>query len=171
MKIHQIVLILTLIRSATSANELLSIADDHLLSKALLDVTHELFTRHEIQFEIVIYGKSSPHINDVIDGLGRGSTFSQIRKFDQVKQVNDKRDLHPDYILWKPAIILFNSTQEIKQFLEMHEMDRWNPKQYKFIIYAEKLFNVAEICVKKLDFGPGEIIWFSYFIVQHKSKF
>lgn len=102
-------LLLSQISCTTLKNKLSSLENDRPLSTAFLDIIHELFNRHGIQFEIVIYGESSPHINDVIDGLRSGGFFAKISKF--VK-----------YFVYNPAIIFFSSMQQLIEFIEKNKM-------------------------------------------------
>ena len=103
---------------STLKNKLSSLQDDQLLARAFLDVIHELFTRYGIKFEIVIYGKTTPHINDVIDGLRSGGYIVKISKF-------------IESFVYNPAIIFFSSVQQVMEFVEKHELDRsYYPKVY-----------------------------------------
>lgn len=69
MKIFSIFI---LISTASSIRSLNKSNQDQIISIAIRDAANELYTRHKIQFEILIYGNVSPHVHDILNGFRKG---------------------------------------------------------------------------------------------------
>lgn len=139
--------------------------DDQVLSSAFLDVIQELFLTREYQFNIIVYGNASPHIKDVINGLGRGGFVFNITYFNNIRR---KKKINWNF----SAVILCESLEEIKNFLKYNLLGRkYFPTHFAFLFYAEKPFQVPKIGVQRLSSEFGVIGWYSYFIVRQNRKF
>ena len=96
------------IQIAFSTQKLAEVHNDQVLSTAIADVIQELFTRHQIQFGTLIYDKVSPHIFDVINGLGRSELFTNLSTSDN--------SLNNDKAFYESTLIFCESLEEIKKF-------------------------------------------------------
>lgn len=91
--------------------------DDQLLVNAFIDVVFELFISQNIQYDTIIYDKVTPHINEVINGLGRGGSITRLSFSNYTRE---KTNHH--FTVVQSAIILCESFKEIQKFLYNHEL-------------------------------------------------
>ena len=131
--------------------------------KALSDVTRELFSHHEIQFDIIIYGDSSPHTNNVIDEFQKGGHKTEILKWNLNPSINQT--------VKASSVVFVASEDKLVEFLKNHKIGQKNEVAHRlrFVIYSEKPFKVEKLEINKLDAGPGYISWFSYFLINYKG--
>lgn len=163
----KIFLIFILISSVSSAQKLNRSKNVQLLSSAISDVINELFIRQKLKLEILIYDEVSPHIYDVINGLGRSSFFTNISSSSYTREKSNRREL-----IMESTLIFCKSLEKIKKFIDNHELDiREFPKHNTVLFYTEEQINVSQLEVRDLSSSFGEIEWYSYFMFKHKSKF
>ena len=132
--------------------------------KALSDVTRELFSYHEIQFDIIIYGDTSAHTNNVINGFQKGGHKTEILKWNLNPSINQT--------VKASSVVFVASKDKLIEFLKNHELieEKYKVAQrLRFIFYSEKPFKVKKLEINKLDAGIGHISWFSYFLINYKS--
>lgn len=165
-------LLLLFISTAVSTQKFTKSEEDQLKSTALTDVANELFTRHEIRFEIFIYKVNfffenvSTHVYDVINGLRHGQFYTTILKADF------NRFDFPHLHLSGSAIIFCESIEKIRELLDVIVGDTFFPRNLKFLFYVEKPFNVTQIGVLKINaIFMSRFSWFAYFIFKHESRF
>ena len=168
-------LIFLLISTASSSKILTKSNQDQLLSTAIRDVANELFTRHELQFEILIYGKVSPHVHDILNGFRKGPFHTNIRNISRIsnwKFVPNWRNryLNQNFWLTTSAVIFCQTLDNVRDMLNSYFGDFFFPRNFKFLFYLEEPFNDTKIGVEKPDAGLCRINWFSYFIFKHKSE-
>ena len=171
----RIFLILILISSASSSQKLTKSKQDQLLSTAISDVAKELFTRHELQFEILIYGKISPHVQDILNGFRREPFHTFIRNVSRISDWKIEDDLSNRFSkhrwLTNSAVIFGQSIENVRKMLDSHVGNANFPRNFKFLFYLEEPFDDTKIGVLKPDSGICRMNWFSYFIFKYKSKF
>ena len=135
--------------------------DTQLLSSVFSDAIREIFFRFHLEFDLIVYGKVSPHIFEVLKGIQTSENPTKIIY----------TNTHGP--LLKPAIILCESFQKIEEFFKHHDL-LWRkidfPERFRFLIYAEKSFNATKIGVNPFDSDSGHASQFSYFIVNYKGK-
>ena len=168
-------LIFLLISTVSSSQILTKSNQNQLLSTAIRDVANELFTRHELQFEILIYGKVSPHVHDILNGFRRGPFYTNIRNISRISNWKimpdwENRIFNQNLWLTSSAVIFCQKLDNIRDMLDSIVGDMFFPRNFKFLFYLEEPFEDTKIGVKKLDAGFCKINWFSYFIFKHKSE-
>lgn len=159
----RILLIFLFISTASSTQKLTKSKNVRLISTAITDVVNELFVRHDIEFETFIMDKVSPHVHDVIDGLGKG----------QVQTTRYNMSHYSDYNrrFTVPAVIFCRSLDQIRSVIDNYFGSIYYPRNFKFLYYVEEPFNLTKIDVRKLDSHYSRQSCFSYFIFKYEGKF
>lgn len=154
------------IQIAFSTQKLSKIQNDWILSTAISDVIYELFTRHDLQFKTIIYGKVSPHIFDVINGLGSNGLFTHLSTSSNTPETSNQYR-----VLYESTLVFCESLEEIKKFFRFHSLGGNDfARHIKFLFYTTEPFNVSQIGVKKANNDRGDISWFSYFLNKQKGS-
>ena len=149
---------------ANSDLKVLKVKETQQIANALSDVTRELFSYHEIQFDIIIYGDTSAHTNNVIDGFQKGGHKTEILKWNLNPSINQT--------VKASSVIFVASKDKLIEFLMNHKIGQKNEVAHRlrFFFYSEKPFKVEKLGINKLDAGPGYISWFSYFLINYKGE-
>lgn len=158
MKILFIFFILTFFTTLISTSK---IQNNSEVIHALSGAIRELFVRNKINFDFLTYGNVTPHIRDVIDGL-RSSDFVT-----KILHWNSERNVY------NSAVIFVESKDKIIEFCWKNVLERLQmnfAKRLRFLFYVEKSFNNTQLEENPLNAGVGQLIWFSYFLINHKSK-
>ena len=152
------------IQIAFSTQKLAKLHQDQILSKAVSDVIQELFIRHDLQFKTIIYDKVSPHIFDVINGLGRNGLLTNILSSGNTQETSER----PVDIL-ESTLIFCESLENVKKLFKNYKLQgRDFPRHIKFLFYIAEPFSVSQIEGTKINNDKGLISWFSYFL--HKQN-
>ena len=139
--------------------------DTQFLSSVFLDAIGEIFLRFHLEFDLVVYGKVSPHIFEVLKGIQKSENPTRIVRKSVGEGTKD--------VLSRPAIVLCESLEKIQEFINHHDLvlePNDFPQRFRFLFYAEKPFEVEKIGANQLDSGTGHVSWFAYFIVNQEGK-
>lgn len=132
-------------------------SDEVVVAKVFTDSIQELYVENELTFDVIMVGKVSPHIEEVLVGF-MNDNFTQ-----KVIRIKDKSlDLH------QSAIILSKSIKSAAKFLVYSKLKNIFPKKLKFLIYVENF---------QLEVPELPIIWnfthlwhFSYFLINTERE-
>ena len=147
-----------------NGNKTIKVKETQRIVKALSDVTKELFSYHEIQFDTIIYGDTSAHTNNVINWFQKGGHKTEILKWDLNPSINQT--------VKASSVVFVASKDKLIEFLMNHKIGQKNEVAHRlrFFFYSEKPFKVEKLEINKLDAGIGFISWFSYFLINYKGK-
>ena len=109
----KVLIILLITTSCTDSSS--KFKKNELLSTAVLDVANELFTRHRIEFEILIFDKVSPQVIDVIDGLRKGALLTNHKRYEAKQRLT----------VFQPLLIFCESLEKVKEFYGLHPLGDW----------------------------------------------
>ncbi|CAG9807144.1 unnamed protein product [Chironomus riparius] len=157
VRIFVITVFLNLVKLSTS-NDYLSI------SKAIADICEVFYIQNSITFDVIIYGESTRHLDDVINGvlgLIGGNASKSVVHFKNI------RFFKPDLI--QSAVILFKNISILQDFNANTELTNPSYKTLKFLIYCENLDDFYQIpTVKMYNSDRSHVSSFQYFIVDRE---
>ncbi|KAG5679497.1 hypothetical protein PVAND_009061 [Polypedilum vanderplanki] len=124
--------------SYKALKETLDVEPTEPISKTIADVIDEFYIKNNIDFDFIIYGNKTNHINDVINGLK--DNFPTIIKY--IPNVNKW-----NHRFNKSAIFFVNSLDDLKILHEKSsyillkgssQFSNLLPKRFKFLVYIEE---------------------------------
>jgi hypothetical protein len=149
------------------------------VAKAMADVIRKFYIANGIDFELIIYGKASPHINDVIDGvtkhLSNESITINIKQIDNIEIWNHE--------MTKSAVIFAKTAQQLISLHVMSHGDNLkNPKlntpthkSLKFLTHVEEiessqqLNDVMAAFRKPPSLRLVNIQFFEFFLISNRD--
>ncbi|KAG5668216.1 hypothetical protein PVAND_016164 [Polypedilum vanderplanki] len=145
------------------------------LSKVLSDVLHEFFIVNGIKFDIVIYGQTTNHINEVINEVTK-----KLSKKIAVDIVLIQNVVNWSHELNRPAIILTKTEKHLQYFqnrsTHSHLYDRKLtnivPLKLKFLVYVEEIksLNQVEKLISNVFLSPlPDLRYFEIFIINDQK--
>ena len=103
------------------------------ISTAIWSICDEYFVKNLIKFDIYIYGESSSHLNDVVNGIlmkNRKNFTVNIRNVKNIDNWNHK--------LNDAAVIFVRNSKNLLNFSKRIKLVNSYPKQLKILFYIEK---------------------------------
>jgi len=140
--------------------------DESLISKAIADICEVFFVKNSIYFDVIIYGGTTRHLDDVTDGVLRliGANISK-----SVLNLKTVVGIQPS--LEDSAVILFPNISFVQYFNRVAVLSNPSPKVLKFLIYCEgltELYNLPAVTNYTSDIS--HISSFEYFVINQKSS-
>jgi hypothetical protein len=137
--------------------------------KQIIDVVKQIYTKHDIKFDILIYGESSSKINDAVKEISKLNFKNESRKtFSPLKVI---RIANSDLINLQNSFVIFIKFVKLaEKFLTKANLANQTPKKLRFLIYVEeengnnlfKNLNRSRILYR----SGGSILQFAYFLTN-----
>jgi len=106
-------------------------------STAIAEVCEEYFTKKSTEFDVILYGESTGHLNDIINGL----LTKIVRHFPII--VEHIRNIHRwDHQLDKSAVIFVSNEYYLGKFSNLTNLSNIFPKELTFLTYYEYIIDV-----------------------------
>lgn len=165
MKIFNNFSIIFLILQNSKGKRAFKKGENEAISAAISDVTFELFSRHQNDFDVMILGNITQHILDISE---------KIRIESKVKFLKTLK-ISCDLILNKIFLLLIESIEVLNEILLLDCFKNFNiisqaAMDLKFLIYIEKNFNENQLKVTQPNYLYGELLHFSYFILNSQKE-
>ncbi|KAG5672232.1 hypothetical protein PVAND_002374 [Polypedilum vanderplanki] len=131
---------------------------------AIIDLIPKFFSGIERNLDLIVYGKPSFEIKDLLDGI--------LNKRIENKTIMLRYFSEP-YSIHGSSIILFSRKKDISYFLNKHEFDKKIPSDLKVLIYCTKLDTLSlDIERKKIKDIESQINQITYFLeISHDIIF
>jgi hypothetical protein len=145
-------------------------------SRAIADVIREFYIANHIQFDFIVYGETSNHINDVIDGVIKQADQYTIpvtlKHIKYVKNWNHEMDQSAVIFVKSQKILqdLHNSAINNKNFFPL--LTNMETKQFKFLIYVDEIKSLQQLndAVNEtnvyLSFEKTDLRYFEFFVTS-----
>ncbi|KAG5685025.1 hypothetical protein PVAND_014228 [Polypedilum vanderplanki] len=140
-------------------------------AKAIVDVIKKFYIDNDIEFDLIVYGKSSHHINDLINVIGENEIPTTLI------QVLDINNWH--HLINNSAVIFVES---FENFLTLQNKSvnegfllNGGPQKLKFLIYIEEINDFKELKKVISEFAmptffyPADLRYFEYFLIEDKN--
>lgn len=157
----KIFIIICCLKLATSS----CCSDTQAVSTAISNICEEFFVKKSIKFDIIIYGESTHHLSDVVDGILQFSTEIFTISIKQIKDIYKWK-----HVIEDSAVILVENAQILKNFNSFVQFISTTPKIPKLIIYCADLSDSDVIPMQKnFSIDKFHISAIEYFIINENS--
>jgi len=140
-------------------------AEEFSVSTAIADICEHFFIKESINFDLIIYGESTRHLDDVLDGILWlvGENFTKtVQHVEDIFKWNHKLEDSAVIVLFDLSyLIYFNSHVKLLNLL---------PKIFKFVIYCQICDDFEIPGYKYYDTDLPHISAFEYFVVNDNSS-
>jgi len=136
--------------------------DINLLSDVIAEICQEFFIKKSIEFDIIIYGESMSHLNDI------GNKFiEQVSWHVPISVLNIKNTTKWDHKIRKSAVIFFSQESSlIEVFSERAQLANEHQKELKLLIFTDFLSNndpVIEKYINDMTYVRSYLYFFANF--------
>jgi hypothetical protein len=120
-------------------------------SRAIADVIREFYIANHIQFDFIVYGETSNHINDVIDGVIKQVSHDAVpvtlKHIKDVKNWNHKMDQSAVIFIKSQKTLehLHDSSVGYKSKNKFPLLTNVEPKPFKFLVYIEEIKSLQQL--------------------------
>lgn len=150
---------------------------DFSIAKAIFDVITQFYIKNDIKFDLIIYGETTQHINEVITLLLKELSNEQTTEIKHIKQISTW-----DHKMNKSAVIFVKNSYFLDQLHlrsdcknTTYDLKLTNdtPKRFKFLLYLQNsnIKNI-ELILKMQEYNLVAINFASYefFIIVDKRN-
>jgi hypothetical protein len=152
---------------------------EHAISTAITDVIRKFYLANDIRFDFLVYGETSRHINDVLNGVLRKLSQDNVsigtEHIKYVKRWNHKF-IQSSVIFVKSEKYLHNLHKISSENQFNVKLTNMEPQQFKFLVYVEeiKLLQLLNDSISKTnDYHaayPPDLRSFEFFITSDGLK-
>jgi hypothetical protein len=149
-------------------------------SKAIEDVIREFYIANHIPFDLLVYGETSNHINDVIDGVIKQVSHDALPV--TLKRIKDIREWN--HKMSQSAVIFVKSQKTLEH---LHDslvgykksytlLTNREPKPFKFLVYVEEIKSLHQLndsISKNNQYShtmPADLRLFEFFITSDELQ-
>jgi hypothetical protein len=152
----------------------------HSESKAIADVIRKFYIANHIQFDLIAYGETSNHINDVIDGVIKQVSHDAVPV--TLKPINDVREWNHQM---SQSAVIFVKSQKTLEHLHVASLGykssypvltNREPKPFKFLVYVEEIKSLHQLndsISKNNQYShtmPADLRLFEFFITSDELR-
>jgi hypothetical protein len=141
------------------------------VAQAMVNVIREFYIRNGIDFDFIIYGQASPHINDVINAVYKDLSNETTVNIRHIRDINEWH-----HELKRSAIFLIKEVKDLwnlhllsKAITKGYQLTNDQPMTLKFLTYTEKIENQSQLNFSMkgfMNFGT-----FQFVVMQHFEYF
>jgi len=165
MNFVNFLVIFCFIKFASSDLQFDNSTEDFSVSAAIADICNHFFIKESINFDLIIYGESTRHLDDVLDGiLGFvGKNFTKtVKHVESIFKWNHKIE--------DSAVVLFYNLDHLIYFNSHVNLLNLPPKIFRFVIYCEICDDFEIPGYKYYDTDLPHISELEYFVVNENSS-
>jgi hypothetical protein len=133
------------------------------MSNVINDLIEELFIKHKIHFDIMIYGNTSHRSLDLLNTLLKKNE----RKYAEQIEIQPKLG---DHKIYKSALIFVENEKILNQLTMKSRLESLYPHRIRFLMYCESLDTTDILALPTLNDGKGLISMFQFFLANSTSS-
>ncbi|KAG5669349.1 hypothetical protein PVAND_017237 [Polypedilum vanderplanki] len=137
------------------------------VAKATIDIIRVFYIANDINFNFIIYGQTTNHINDVINEVTKELSNEIVINVRQIQNISSW-----NHQINQSAIIFIKSEKNLQKVHRI-KLSNQEPKKFKFLAYIEEIKNLnqLQILLKSTKSFNGNLKFqnFGFFLTKYEN--